>query len=374
MIRILLVTQHNHTGLTYHRQLIPHINLERNYPGEYEVIPCYDIETFTDDELKEFHIVSFLRLVDYKFRTQDIIWRCKKAGCKVIIDIDDYWNLHPLHELYKSYKNNKIAEQTIAGLELADYVTTTTDYFATKIMEYNNNVAVLPNSIDTSEEQFKIKNTENERLRFGWIGGIYHIPDVRIMHEGINNVFNTISNKTFQFCLGGFGDNEQYKFIERIYTNNYKNIKDPNYLSYLKLYRESGNVYADSQPYKRLWGKSVFKYAELYNDIDVALVPLTENNFNGYKSQIKIIEAGFFKKAVIVSNVKPYTIDCTKSNSILITPSKRNEGWGVAIKSLILNPNKVQELKEAMYETVKDKYNMDNVNVVRNQLYQTLCE
>ena len=165
-----------------------------------------------------------------------------------------------------------------------------------------------------------------------------------------------------------------YQFLEVIYTNEYKNIKSDLYRKYLAEYIEQGNEIANEQPYKRLWGKSVFQYGTLYNEIDVALVPLVEHNFNSFKSQIKIIEAGFFKKAVIVSNVMPYTIDCKRNNSIIISPNKRNEGWGVAMKSLILNPNRVEELGAAMYETVKDKYNMDNVNITRNQLYKSLCE
>ena len=70
----------------------------------------------------------------------------------------------------------------------------------------------------------------------------------------------------------------------------------------------------------------------------------------------------------------PYTIDCKRNNSILISPNKRNEGWGVAMKSLILNPNRVEELAESLHETVKDKYNMDNVNKIRNQLYKSICQ
>lgn len=370
-MKILLVTQEQHTGLTYHRQLVPHMNLERNYG--YEVIPCHDIDRITDSELKEYQIVSFLRLVDYKFRTEDIISRCKRSGCKVIVDIDDYWNLHPTHELYKSYTDNKIPEQTISGLINADWVTTTTDHFAVKIMEYNKNVTVLPNSIDLTEKQFQENKTYSDRLRFGWIGGVFHAPDVRLMYEGFKDVFKTVSNDKFQFCLGGFNQNEQYLFLERVYTDNYKAIKDKEYKKYLGLIEEKNNHLSDSQSYKRLWGKSVFEYAKLYNDIDVSLVPLVKTSFNSYKSQIKIIEAGFFKKAVIVSNVMPYTIDCNKKNSILISPHKRNEGWSTAIKSMILNPNKVEDLAEQMYLTVKDKYNMDNVNVVRDQLYKSLC-
>ena len=374
MIKILLVTQTNHTGLTYHRQLIPHTNLERNYPGEYEVIPCHDINLVTDEELKDYQIVSFLRIVDYQFKTKDIIDRCKKAGCKVIIDIDDYWKLHPTHELFKAYEDNKIAEQTIIGLELVDYVTCTTEHFADRIKQHNTNVEVLSNSIDTTELQFQNKPINADRLRLGWIGGIYHHKDIRLMYEGFNEVFKGVKSDKFQLCLGGFGANQVYQFLEVIYTNEYKNIKSDLYRKYLAEYIEQGNEIANEQPYKRLWGKSVFQYGTLYNEIDVALVPLVEHNFNSFKSQIKIIEAGFFKKAVIVSNVMPYTIDCKRNNSIIISPDKRNEGWGVAMKSLILNPNRVEELGLAMYETVKDKYNMNNVNITRNQLYKKMCE
>lgn len=374
MIRILLVTQVNHTGLTYHRQLIPHTNLERNYQGEYKVIPCHDINLVTDEELKTFQIVSFLRMVDDKYQTKKIIDRCKKAGCKVILDIDDYWKLHPTHELANHYKEKNALEQTVEGLELADYVTCTTEHFADRIRQHNPNVLVLSNSIDTTEPQFENKPTSADRLRLGWIGGIYHHKDIRLMYEGFKEVFKDVKNDKFQMCLGGFGANQVYQFLEVIYTDAYKNIKSDFYRGYLSEYREQDNDLANAQPYKRLWGKSVFQYASLYNEIDVALVPLVEHNFNSFKSQIKIIEAGFFKKAVIVSNVMPYTIDCNRSNSILISPDKRNRGWGVAMKSLILNPNRVEDLGEAMYETVKDKYNMDNVNVSRDQLYKSLCQ
>lgn len=373
-MRILLVTQANHTGLTYHRQLIPHTNLERNYPLQYEVVPCHDINLVPMEELRTFQIVSFLRLVSEKFESKAIIDRCKKLGCKVVIDIDDYWILHPSHELQKKYVEYKIAEQTIEGLSNADWVTTTTEHFADKIKQYNSNVTVIPNSIDSKEKQYEVKDYYSDRVRLGWIGGIFHSPDVRLMYEGIKDVHKSISYVKYQMCLGGFGANQAYQFLEQVFTDDYKKIKDKEYLSYLHKYSERDNHLADSQPYKRMWGKSTFHYASMYNEIDVALVPLVENNFNSFKSQIKIIEAGWFKKAVIVSNVMPYTIDCNNTNTILISPNKRNEGWGVAMKSLILNRDKRDDLAEALHEHVKENYNMDKVNVVRHQLYQSICK
>lgn len=155
MIKVLVVTQRKPTGLTYHRQTVPHLNLLKDY--EYKIGFTYDVSEATKEELSNYQIVSFLRLVDSEGKTESIIQNCKDAGCKVVVDIDDYWNLHPTHELYKSYKENDIPNQTITGLKNADWVTTTTEHFADKIREFNENVTVLPNAIDEDEPQFKVE-------------------------------------------------------------------------------------------------------------------------------------------------------------------------------------------------------------------------
>lgn len=372
MISILVVTQENPTGLNYHRQLIPHAHLDRNYGIEYRIDMTYNINTFTENDLSNFDIVTFLRIISEKDDTIEIINKCKRAGCKVIIDIDDYWKLHKHHELMDIYIKKDYQKKCLDGLVNADYVTTTTEIFANKIREYNKNVIVLPNSIDEFEPQFKREPISSDLLRFGWIGGIFHIPDIRLMYEGFKQVNKADASK-FQLCLGGFGNNAQYQFIEKIYTDNYRSLKDKEYIHYLKSYTDDNNdEMSISQPYKRLYGTDVFNYARLYNSIDIALIPLEANAFNRYKSQIKIIEAGYFKKPVIVSNVEPYTIDCTKDNSILINPDKRNSGWGVALKSIIRNPEKVKDKGEALHELVMSKYIMDVVNKIRHEFYKSI--
>lgn len=372
MIKILVVTQPKETGLTYHRQTIPHTHLVANY-SDFHVDYAIDISEATKENLQDYQIVCFLRLVSEKGKTETLINKCKEAGCKVVVDIDDYWFLHPTHELHKKYKENNISNQTISGLVNADWVTTTTEHFADKIKQHNKNVTVLPNSIDETQPQFKVSNTYSNRLRFGYIAGVYHVPDAKLMFNGMKEVHKTVRNDRYQFCLGGYGNNNTYNFMEYMFSNEYKALPKE-YKEYLGEFTPEENFKGDSECYKRLWGKSVYEYATLYNEIDVALVPLVETSFNSFKSQIKIIEAGWFKKAVIVSNVMPYTIDCKKSNSILISPSKRGDGWGLAMKRLINNPNLVEDLGEAMHETVKEKYNMDTVNKVRADLYRKLCE
>lgn len=372
MSKILIITQEKHTGLTYHRQIVPHNHLERNY--KWSIIYGFNINDFTDEQLKSFSIVCFLRLVSEKGETINIINRCKKNGCKVIIDIDDYWNLPKWHELYELYKKYNITEQTIDGLVNADCITTTTPIFASKIRVYNKNVHVIPNTIDPLEYQFSdINKTYSDRIRLGWIGGLYHAKDIRLIYEGIDDVFKKVNNKEFQFCLGGYSTNQQYTFFEQIFTNNYKNISKE-YTKYLLQKTEESNFVGEQQPYRRLWGKSVFEYAKMYNEIDISLVPLHDNDFNNCKSQIKIIEAGYFKKSVIVSDVEPYILDCNRTNSILIKPSKRNEGWNTAMRSFIKNEDKRNDFADALHELVMDKYLIDKANIYRNQLYKELCK
>jgi hypothetical protein len=46
-----------------------------------------------------------------------------------------------------------------------------------------------------------------------------------------------------------------------------------------------------------------------YSKFDISLAPIKNHIFNRVKSQLKVIEAGFYKKALIASEVGPYTID-----------------------------------------------------------------
>jgi glycosyltransferase involved in cell wall biosynthesis len=98
---------------------------------------------------------------------------------------------------------------------------------------------------------------------------------------------------------------------------------------------------------------------------------------------LKVIEAGFHKKAIIAQNYGPYTIDLVSAiekgggfndngNSLLVEPSKNHKQWSQHIKRLIDNPNLVKDLGEKLYESVKDKYNINYVTKLRAEIYKTL--
>ncbi len=54
-------------------------------------------------------------------------------------------------------------------------------------------------------------------------------------------------------------------------------------------------------PYRRVWTKPVTSYARNYSKFDISLAPIKQHMFNKVKSQLKVIEAGFYKKALIAT-------------------------------------------------------------------------
>ena len=101
------------------------------------------------------------------------------------------------------------------------------------------------------------------------------------------------------------------------------------------------------------------------------------------KSQLKVIEAGFYKKALIASNVGPYTIDLkhaldkgqfTDGNALLVNENNNHSDWAKFVKKLVDNPNFITDLGERLYETVSVKYNLQNVTELRKEFYKSLIK
>ena len=80
-----------------------------------------------------------------------------------------------------------------------------------------------------------------------------------------------------------------------------------------KLLQFENGDYIEDSFYKRVWTAPINEYAKNYAKFDVSLAPLKDTLFNRLKSQLKVIESGFYKKALIASNIGPYTLDLKHS-------------------------------------------------------------
>jgi hypothetical protein len=171
---------------------------------------------------------------------------------------------------------------------------------------------------------------------------------------------------------------------EELFTNNYTTIS-PEYKKHLLKYsQDEDNSYNDlNEPYRRVWTKPITTYASNYNNFEVSLAPLKEHIFNKAKSQLKVIEAGFHKKALIAQDFGPYTIDLVDAikygggfnengNAILVESNKNHKDWLKAIKFLHKNPECVEILGNNLYNTVMKKYHIDVVTNTRAEFYKSI--
>lgn len=333
-------------GCGLYRQFAPHMNLARNHKDTHVTFTegLEHFEVLTGEKLSSYDIVHYHK----GYYSESGLSKARREGLVTVVDFDDYWHVPYGHLLYNSYKKESVPRFFENQLKFFDHVTVTTRALAKAVRPFNKSVHVLPNAIDPEAPQFKTIKTKSNKLRFGWIGGVCHLPDMELM-RGLNN---RISNSSFKdrYTLSLFGYQRG-----SIFDN------------YCDVLTDKGKWVSNFHLYP---AESAEKYTLYYNLLDVALVPLVDNRFNNLKSELKLIEAGFFKKAAIVSDIMPYSPLIRHGENCLAV--RKQGDWFKHIKYLIANPQEAKRLGENLYETVKEKYNQNNVSEDRYNLYKCL--
>ena len=396
-----LVVPSDRTGVGKFRSVDPHIFLQNLYPDEFFIDIVYDLPLNNLEFFEKYDLVVFHRSLGPDFeKSVEVVTKLNEIGIPTIADIDDYWmpgSEHPLHDVIKV---NKLNERIVNSLKSAKYVTTTTTLFADEIKKFNKNVVVFPNAINPNEPQFKEPTPESDRLRVGWLGGSSHLHDLQLLDQSISKLGSSMDK--LQFVLCGFDTrgtvteiNAQTKEhkkrniephesvwakYETIFTQNYSSVSEE-YKKFLLNYKQELYPNELNESYVRVWTKPVQSYAKNYSKFDVSLAPIKNHMFNRMKSQLKVIEAGFYKKALIASNLGPYTIDLKHSlqngnfvdgNALLVDENRNHSDWAKFIEKLLKNPNLVKDMGERLYETVKDKYDLNIVTKQRAEFYKSI--
>ena len=403
-IRILAIPSDKH-GVGKFRMMDPFVFISDKHSEDIHVDISYNAED-RDDYFLNYDIVvfhTFIHQTNHEHNIKRINW-LKSKGIITIMDIDDLWFVDQRHPMYHAIKMNKVGEMKIDMLKTVDYVSTTTPIFAKTIKDKLkvSNVVVFPNAVNEDEPQFQNKPVQSDKVRFGWLGGSSHLHDLELMSNGISSTYNLFKDKV-QFVLCGFdtrgsvtvinqeGKQQQrpiqptetvwYKY-EGFFTDDFK-VLSSEYKNYLGTFTQ-GDYNDIDEPYRRRWTKDINSYATNYNTFDVSLAPLVDSVFNANKSQLKVIEAGFFKKAIIASDVDPFTIDLIsavdegkfndKGNALLVGSKKNHKDWAKHMKRLVENPNMIEDLGNRLYETVKDTYSLKKVCKDRVEFFKSIIK
>jgi len=296
------------TACDYHRVVAPYQQMEQSGKIANPKVPVFWANRMPTGGLQE-------------------LFAKKRAGYKVVIDIDDHWNLEPGHYLFDRFKMAGVSQTIIECLKAADAVIASTSFLASQVREHNRNVVVVPNAIDYDKGQFKKAQSKPDTF-FVWAGGSSHREDLQQLPVDQN------------VTIAGF---------------------KPNDAEWNKILSSLGSVRLKNS-------KPLASYMELLDGHQCALAPLTDSAFNKCKSNLKMLEAGSKGLAFIASKVRPYfnEVDC---DHVMYADSK--DDFRRQMKKLMGSASMLEDYQQSLAEHVRLNYHLKDANELRRQLFES---
>ena len=344
-------------GVDYHRLLNPHKALAKFYPNEIDLYQVGDIDSNEIDGvdsiefIKRFDLVVGNRTMSKILESKKVAEKIKKSGVKFVLDMDDDFQLPTNHILYNVSKRDGIGADVKDSIKYADVITCTHQLLADEITKEfgKKETYLIPNGLPNFA-QFEPKTfTSDFKAVFGWSGSITHFDDIMLMHDSLLALYTDYRYKdSFKMIYGGYakGDGESEAMLGVL----------------------SCKGKASESNFEIFPSTDVHNYAYFYDKINVALIPLKNTRFNNMKSNLKLLEAGFKKKAVIVSDVHPYNTLLTDKNCLI---AKNKHDWYKQMVKLIRNPNMIEDLAEQLYLDVQVQ-SIDKIAELRYNAYKQI--
>lgn len=280
---------------------------------------------------------------------------------KWILDIDDNVELiDPYSTHYKEYgikevkhdgewlwkdgegnfdlKANKMRmDNHIRGMQTASLITVTTEKLKEYALQYNKNVAVLPNAINF-EMWWPLPLKKNKQLRVIWSGGVSHYRDWRSIKEPLNKLM-----KKYQFKLIMVGS------------------------AFPGIIDEENKHLLETHGWVPFVGHS---YRMMCMAGDIAIIPLEDMEFNKFKSSIKWHEMSAMKVPSLVSNILPYSEDIEHGKTALgyRTPKEFTEGLTALLEGSIMR----KKIGDNAYKWTKKHRNAKKIAKLYSKIYGNL--
>lgn len=295
-----------------------------------------------------------------RMESEELLSIAKRAraelGIKFVIDWDDdIFNVSPLSSHYVDWgadeatielggvthtwkdgdnidlaSNRKRLDAVRRSLEAADMVTVTTEEIARVYRAYNENVKILPNCVDMNLWRRLPLVRPDPVIRMGWFGGSSHyidwlqiagvLPEIMRKHPNLRLV---IMGQKFGGTIKGIPAHqlEHHPWV---------------------------NVHA-------------YPYKAAILDLDFAIIPLADNEFNRCKSPIKWIEMASLGVPAVTSFVKPYSevMDLVPDNGLFVEANDP-KGWTAGISMMVDLAMGRRQMADAAQETVRKHFDISS--------------
>lgn len=261
----------------------------------------------------------------------EFLYKLKAAGVKIIMDIDDHYQIDPSHYLYSAFLRDGMMPHLMNNLKIADVVTTTTPLLASKLRHLNRNIVVIPNALPFDTDQFTMSEDKESKSPIVWVGGASHYNDLKEIQN-----LPSIDKITFV----GFDENNQ---------------------EWLKIKVDHPKALYENQ-------RKLYNYMDAYDGHKFAIAPLADTVFNNCKSNLKVLEAGAKGIPIICSKVEPYYNSVDRD--VVVFAGNKSE-WNAQINKLCAYKDLREDRGAALAEHVRLHYNLHDANELRRQVIES---
>ena len=350
------------SGISYHRIVNP---LSYWEPSEGWT---RDMLWFREEE----HLIDGSDVLLYNkaiFTDTSYLRKLQKDGMKIVVDVDDLWQLPLNHINYQAWKDQNHTQRIQEHIELADLVICSTMKLQNRVRGFNKNTAVIPNAFPFGYGEYIPKPVQHDKTAFMYMGGSTHLPDVKLLEGKFRRIGSDSYIKNHaEFVLAGY----EPGYAKQYMTNNDQQEQNNNF--HLKkipgVWDKMKAVFSYTNSYSVLPSANLDEYLNYLDQADVALIPLQDTEWNSYKSILKVLEAAVKAVPVICSKIEPYYPELRNCPGIMWV--EHADDWLTHIKWCIKNPIAVIDMGKQLMEYCKEYYDLITWNRTRKEVIESL--
>ena len=258
---------------------------------------------------------------------ENLIKKIREMKSKIVYSFDD--DLESWVSL-KPGIPTKFREVFQLFLKNSDGILVTTDALRDKFSKVQSNAVVLPNMLDERlllpirKEKKKI-----DEVVIGYMGTITHQEDLEMIFDDLVNIYQKFKSK-IRFELIGILNHCELDYIRSRGLQIFP-LDPGNFIEY---------------PLFMLWYGSRVSW-------DIGLAPLRDNEFNKFKSDIKLLDYAAIGAAGIFSKSNVYQTVLNFQNGIVVSEKRGN--WSDAIEKIIVDYELRNRLQEAATDYLYEK-------------------
>lgn len=300
--------------------------LKENGYVDYEVI---DVSLGKENPITYVpDIVILQRLNDMNY--YEFFKFLKSKGSKIIFELDDnLLELPKKNPAYSLFSDPNLKRGFLEYIWLADYLMVSTENLKNYYSEFNKQIVVVPNQIDDQIfSNQKIRKTDISNIRIGFAGTITHREDFEQVEPALREIQTKYKNR-----------------IKLVFLN---------MIPKTFVHDRSVEFIPGADSLKE------FSERLLKANFDIGLAPLSFNNFNMGKSDIKFLEYGITGVAGVYSNFGPYKRTIANNETGLLVNLEGSVGWLRQLSWLIENPSEIDRIKENSFNYVSERRTLKN--------------